>query len=167
MIEKRDLKKMARQSFNIILFASFLAFIVNLFHPKGYIPVEKASLNKKKVFITAVEAKIKFDHSSALFIDSRDEDEFAVSHIPGAVCIQAVPEAMFKSGISRHKNVIQSAIEIVIYCDKNCGSAEFVADRLFSDGYSRHVYLIKGGFPEWTGVAYPVEKNMVESGVKK
>jgi rhodanese-related sulfurtransferase len=167
MIEKRDLKKLARQSFHIILFAAFLAFIVNLFHPKGYIPVEKASQNTKKVFITAVEAKIKFDHSSAVFIDSRDEDEFAVSHIPGAACIQAVPEAMLKSGISRHKNAIQSAIEIVIYCDKNCGSAEFVADRLLSDGYSRHIYIIKGGFPEWIGAAYPAEKNKAESGVMK
>ncbi|MBN2040096.1 MAG: rhodanese-like domain-containing protein, partial [Spirochaetes bacterium] len=161
------LPKTIKDIFYTVLISAVLAFTVNIFHPKGFTFI---STQKEKnigiVYISSKEAKIKKDGKAALFLDSRQEDEYSIAHITGAVNIPAVPESVSTKKISENHNLIYGPVEIVIYCDGvSCGSSEILANRLIDMGYSRHIYIIKNGIPEWEENGFVVESDgfVVES----
>jgi rhodanese-related sulfurtransferase len=156
-ITKDEMSVIIRHALFIFLISSVIGFAVNLFHPKGFVLVSKESeKNKNIVFISSEEAKIKREGLSAIFIDSRPEDEFELSHIPGAINIPAVhPE----SKIKEYSGALNSEKELVIYCDgTECGSSQILANILIEMKYSRHIYIIKNGIPEWTEKGFPLEE---------
>jgi rhodanese-related sulfurtransferase len=164
---KGQLRIIIRHAVYIVLIAAVAGFTVNLFHPKGFILVGKSSeKNKNIVFISSEEAKIKRENKSAVFIDSRPDDEFETSHIPGAINIPAVPEPEQK--IKEYTNLINSQKELVIYCDGiECGSSQILGNILIDKGYSRHIYIIRKGIPEWTAKGFPLEKKPGKEGTGK
>jgi rhodanese-related sulfurtransferase len=160
MFERKELKKIIRESLLLIVITTLIAFTVNLFHPRGYIFVsrDKMKLNKI-VYISSSEAKIKFDHNSAIFIDSRNPDAYRVKHIKGSINIPAFPESTLVHKIRESFSLLKQAKEIVIYCTGvSCSTDETVAKRLLEFGYRRHLYILKRGLPEWEGEGYPIER---------
>jgi rhodanese-related sulfurtransferase len=140
----------------IIIAAAAAGLAINLFHPRGFVPVSRQDLALKRVVsVSAVEAKIKYDAGMALFVDARDTEEFAAGHIAGAGNIPAVdPPAGALDALLRRTR------EIVIYCDgASCGAAAKLARELIGRGYGRNLYVIDDGFPGWEERGYPVERN--------
>lgn len=159
--DSEKLSKIIKDIFLIILISAIIGFIVNIFHPKGFTFVSTEKEKKTSViYISSKEAKIKKDSGSALFLDSRQEDEFRTIHIPEAVNIPAVPASVSAKIISENHSLISGLVEIVIYCDGvSCGSSEILADKLIEMGYSRHIYILKNGIPEWEESGFPVESD--------
>ncbi|OHD69428.1 MAG: hypothetical protein A2W19_05840 [Spirochaetes bacterium RBG_16_49_21] len=154
------MKKFSKQLFRDILFiavaAAAAAFVINLFHPRGYVLVSRSDFdNKRVVFITAEEAKIKYDSKAALFIDARETAEYDASHISGSVSIPAGDPFPGPGGELQYR---EQPKEIVIYCDgSSCGASELLARKILSLT-PRHVYIIEKGFPDWKAHGFPVRE---------
>jgi rhodanese-related sulfurtransferase len=157
-ITKDELRIIFRHAFYIILISTIIGFAVNLFHPDGFVLVsKKLEKNKSIVLISSEEARIKKDSLSAIFVDSRPEDEFENSHIQGAINIPAEPEPEPK--IKEYSGMLYGEKELVLYCDGvECGSSQILANKLINMGYERHVYIIKHGIPEWTKKGFALER---------
>ena len=138
--------------------------MVNLFHPRGFVLISKEIYNYKKiVFISSEEAKIKFDNSSTIFIDSRNRNDYSKAHIRGALNIPSMPLSISLKKINENFNLLVQPKELVIYCSGiSCGSSEILAKQLIKMGYSKHIYINKDGFLDWELKDYPVEVNSTE-----
>ena len=102
---------------------------------------------------------------SAIVVDVRTYDEYAISHIPGAVNVSG------KSGSTREEFTSdateigrlvdeEKSAPIVIYCaGPHCGKARRVADDLLSLGYS-HVSRYQLGIPVWRALGGVTEIEM-------
>ena len=166
--DSEKLSKIIKDIFSIILISAIAGFAVNIIHPKGFTFVStETEKNTNIIYISSREAKIKKDSCNALFLDSRQEDEFRIAHIPEAVNIPAVPASVSVKKITEYHNLISGTVELVIYCDGiSCGSSEILAGKLIDMGYSRHIYIIKNGIPEWEESGFPVESDEEESPVE-
>ena len=154
------MKKTLIESLIIIVLAALIGFGVNAFHPKGYDFIGKSEIKYGKiVLLSSDEIKIKYDAEIARFIDSRQPEEFEYGHIKGAVNIPAVPESLSLKYLEKYSEIINSKNELVIYCDgEACGSSKILGKRIIDLGYSRHIYLIKNGLPEWKRKGFPLDK---------
>lgn len=159
MIRKNETKKLFRETFYLIIGATIIACIVNLFHPRGFKLVNRNAVqNTKVVHLSVSEAKVKFDAGIALFIDARDYSEYAKEHIRGGLNIPASPASLSVKKIEEYFTRINGPKELVIYCDSNlCDKPDLIVNRLQGMGYKRHLYIIAKGFPIWKGSGYPVE----------
>jgi len=151
--------KTIKESVIIIIIAVIAGFAINLFHPDGFQMVGRQALNYKKIlFISTLEARIKYESSSALFVDSRSPGEFEESRIPGALSIPSAPEALSWKRIRQYFPELNKPRELVVYCTgTSCGTSEELARRFIEMGYDRHIYIIRMGIPEWEELGYPVE----------
>jgi len=142
----------------IIILASVIGFAVNAFHPKGFRFMSTSLLkNRSIVMISSEEAKIKYDSSSTVFIDSRTVDEYRTSHIAGAVNIPAYPESIRAKTIKDNFSLIKGPREMVVYCTgSSCGTSEILVREFLNMGYDRKIYIIENGLPEWEAEGYPV-----------
>ena len=97
--------------------------------------------------------KIMAEKSATVF-DARPFNEYAVSHIPGAVNVSAKPEAsisLYVSDIAEIGRVIQDnkAAPIVLYCNGPfCGKSKRLAEELLTAGYT-NVRRYQLGMPVW------------------
>jgi len=160
MIELSKTIKRFKESIYILIISSIFGFTINIFHPDGYIFISKEAFNYKKiVFISSEEANIKLSSPLTVIIDSRDESEYLKSHIPGAINIPGDPESTTILKIKENYNIMSQPNELVIYCTgTSCGTSEILAKRFINIGYSKHIYIIENGFPEWEKLGYPIEK---------
>lgn len=159
MIEPSELKKIINESTAIIIIAALLGFCVNLVHPRGYIFSGKELIRYKNIInISEMEAKIKFDGQTAIFIDSRARNEYNQTRIKDAINIPAQPDSASFAAIKKNFRTLEQPKEIVIYCDENCNSSEVLAKRLIDAGYSRYVYVISRGLTDWINMGFPIEK---------
>lgn len=82
-------------------------------------------------------------------IDVRAEDEFAISHIPGAINIPFID-------LHHRLADLPETGEIVVYCrGPYCAQAYEAAGPLRSQGF--RVMRLEDGFPEWRAFGFPVE----------
>lgn len=148
-----------REAVLIIVIAAVAGFGINLFHPAGFQLVSREALNYKKILlISTPEARIKYDSSLSIFVDSRSPAEFEESRIPGALNIPTAPEALSWKRIREYFPRLNEPVELVIYCSgTSCGTSEQLARRFLGMGYSRHIYIIRDGIPDWETRGYPVE----------
>lgn len=159
-MERREMKKIIRQAAVMIIGAAVIGLFVNIVHPKGYIFVPRASLEEKRIVMVSVEeAKIKFDGERALFIDTREREEYWELHIQSADNIPAAPESLALERVKALYGEIAGPRELVLYCDRGCNSAETLAGLIVSLGYSRHIYVLKDGFGSWIEKGFPVESD--------
>ena len=159
MIEKNDKIKLFKESIYIALIAAIIGFGVNVFHPNGFQFVSKKILGYKKiVFVSSEEAKIKYEGQSAVFIDSRSSAEYNEAHIKKALNIPASPESTMLRKIKEKFAILSEPNELVLYCSgKSCGSSEQLAKKLIEIAYTKHIYVIKHGLPEWKEKNFPIE----------
>jgi len=84
-----------------------------------------------------------------LFLDAREQEEFEVSHLPGATWVG------YDNFQWERMSEIAKDQPIVVYCSVGYRS-ERISKKLIAAGYSR-VFNLYGGIFEWTNSGYPVE----------
>ena len=91
---------------------------------------------------------------SAVVLDARPFQEFAISHIPGAVNVAAkpgVPMSSYVSDVAEIGRVLNGskATALVLYCNGPfCGKSKRLADELLAAGYT-NVRRYQLGIPVW------------------
>lgn len=106
------------------------------------------------VFISLEFAKCLFDNGSALFIDSRDPEEFLISHISTAINI---PYDYYED-YEFQLDDIDFEKPLIIYCSGGeCSLSIDLADYLFFDLGYFNVLVFEGGMPEWESAEYQLQ----------
>ena len=91
---------------------------------------------------------------SAIVLDARPFQEFAISHIPGAVNVAAkpgVPMSSYVSDVAEIGRVLNGSktTALVLYCNGPfCGKSKRLADELLAAGYT-NVRRYQLGIPVW------------------
>jgi len=85
--------------------------------------------------------------SKPLLVDARDSEEYAVSHIAGAVNLQN-PEEIIR--LARQ----QGRSSILLYCSVGYRSSR-LADRIAQQGFSE-VYNLEGSLFQWANLGLPL-----------
>ena len=81
-------------------------------------------------------------------MDARNEDEYNVDHIPGAILFN---EEDWDGGIERLLDVWIPDQPIVVYCGSlDCGTSKRVAELLDQALGGAEIYSLYGGWEAWT-----------------
>ncbi len=154
----------------IIGISVLLAFGSNLVHPKkipwvGIWPDNRRiqALDKPPSFdpqtdslITLEEAFLLWKDKSAVFIDTREPEEFAEGHIPGAINL---PFEHWHDFWDAARPRIGTSDRIVTYCGGlDCELSLYAARELQSLGYGRPLIFF-GGYVRWTEQGLPIEQS--------
>ncbi|MEO6288999.1 MAG: rhodanese-like domain-containing protein [Ginsengibacter sp.] len=108
--------------------------------------ITKSLLSSKVPKIDVGEAAAH--QSSYIFLDSREKDEYDVSHIKNSIFVGAEDFAIDKLG------KISKDADIVVYCAVGVRSDK-IAKEIIDAGY-RHVHNMHGGIFEWINKGNPV-----------
>ncbi len=92
--------------------------------------------------ISCSEAARKIGNPSVLFLDTREKEEFEISHIRGATCV-----GYDDFNMSSLKLVPKDA-EIIVYCSIGARS-QTIGEKLKAEGYT-NVRNLYGGFFQWS-----------------
>lgn len=94
------------------------------------------------------------DAKAALFIDAREDWEFAEGRIPGAI---SLPHEEAITDPALLEQLETGGRPIVTYCGGGtCEVSLALAWELLGVGHSR-IAVYMGGYPEWVNAGYPVE----------
>ena len=118
-------------------------------HAAGFLKiVDEAKANVREV--TCAETAAKMQAGGVHVVDTREDREWALGHIAGAVHIG-------KGVIERdvEAKIPDKGAEIILYCGGGFRSA-LAADALQQMGY-RRVVSMDGGWRAWKEKGYPVE----------
>jgi rhodanese-related sulfurtransferase len=114
--------------------------------------------------ISTAQLRASLTDSSAIVLDARPYDEYAVSHIPGARAVPAktgtTPALYVGDAAEVAKSIPDKAQPMILYCNGLfCGRSERLADDLIKLGY-RDVRRYQLGAPGWRalGGVMQVEK---------
>jgi rhodanese-related sulfurtransferase len=100
-------------------------------------------------YINLESAKEMYDRG-IIFIDARDEEEFAEGHIKGAVLAPSTPELI--------QLFPDLSTSMVMYCSGGeCDVSQELAEQLMYDWEYERIFVYLGGWPEWKAAGYPVE----------
>lgn len=115
------------------------------------IPAEQIALHPAEP-IRLSEAQRLFRDEGALFIDTREQEQYRLGHIPRALSVPL--ESMAE--LDRSLGNISKDQTIVTYCDgEECSQSIDLAMRLEEIGYL-DVYFFLGGWQEWLAAGYPI-----------
>jgi len=88
-----------------------------------------------------------------LIVDSRNPDEYAQAHLPGAVSIPADQTRAQSDRLPRDKGML-----VVFYCrGTGCTLSQASAQQAAALGHS-YLMIYQAGMPDWLLKGYPVEK---------
>ena len=149
-------QKILARAFGIVAFSSLVAVIANMVSPSG-IPLIGTShrLNQGVEEVSLERALVQFRGKQAVFVDSRDREEFKEGHIPGAI---SLPSMEFDQHGPLFMELVSLDTIIVTYCSgKGCDSSMELAELLLDSGY-RKVKVFYGGWQQWKDAGYPIEK---------
>lgn len=153
----------------LLFIAIFIGIINNLISPFGidFIREKKllAAATDEELFlnskgkdyqvksVTTEKAFELFQEKTAMFIDARDQWEFADGHIPGAYNL---PSYIFDEEFPKFSSTQKSEL-LIVYCDDiDCGMSKKLATELVKNGYKR-VFIYEDGWKTWVLNNYPVE----------
>lgn len=98
-------------------------------------------------YINLESAKEMYDRG-IIFIDARDEEEFAEGHIKGAILAPSTPELV--------QLFPDRSSPIVTYCSGgDCDVSMELAEQLMFDWEYERIFVYLGGWPEWKAKGYP------------
>lgn len=98
------------------------------------------------------EVDALFRKELAIFLDSREAEDYEAGHISGAV---SVPLSAYRDG--EVPLYVPKGSLVVIYCaGGDCELSQDLARLLVKDGY-RKVRVYEGGYEEWEALGMPVE----------
>ncbi len=92
---------------------------------------------------------------SYIYLDAREEEEYQVSHIPGAIHVG------YKYFDNAVLNRLDHNAQIIVYCSIGYRSDE-ITKRIMAQGY-HNVYNLFGSIFEWANCDLPLEDNNGES----
>jgi rhodanese-related sulfurtransferase len=85
--------------------------------------------------------------NSAIWVDARPDEDFARSHVPGAISLnedgwnELLPQFLARWSPDK---------KVVVYCSSlSCNAALEVAKRLRDEAELKNVYVLAGGWEEW------------------
>jgi rhodanese-related sulfurtransferase len=114
--------------------------------------------------MSTAELRVALTESSAIVLDARPYEEYAVSHIPGARAVPAKPGTTPALYVADTADVVKTIPDkgqaLILYCNGLfCGRSERFADDLTKLGY-RNVRRYQLGAPGWRalGGVMQVEK---------
>ena len=114
--------------------------------------------------VSTAELQAALENASAVILDARPYDEYAVSHIPGARPVPGKPgttPALYVADVNRVLSTIADKNQpLILYCNGlNCGRSKRFADELLKAGY-RNIRRYQLGAPMWQalGGVMQVEK---------
>ena len=119
-------------------------------HSPGFLKlVDDAKSRVREISVD--EARKKLETGKARLIDVREESEWAAGHVRGA-------DYLGRGVLERdvEQKVPDKNAELILYCGGGFRSA-LSADNLQKMGYT-NVASMAGGWREWTGKGFPVEK---------
>jgi len=98
-------------------------------------------------YINLESAKEMYDRG-IIFIDARDEEEFAEGHIKGAILAPSTPELV--------QLFPDRSSPIVTYCSGgDCDVSMELAEQLMFEWEYERIFVYLGGWPEWKAKGYP------------
>jgi len=101
-------------------------------------------------------ARLRIDTSLTSLFDARDPAEYAAGHIPGAINVPA-DEAI--SDPDKLSAVDSGGRPIICYFGGGtCEVSIHLAEALVYQAGKKRVLVFMGGWPDWEGAGYPVEK---------
>lgn len=115
--------------------------------------------------IAVEEAKALLGGKSAVFIDTRSVLNFGKGHIPGAVTAAYKEESDKSANFDGSKDKFDFAklpadkgTKLVFYSDGPTGWKSYKAAVLsVKEGY-KQVHYLRGGFADWSGKGFPVDR---------
>lgn len=110
-------------------------------------------------YISVEDASADLDNADYTFIDVRKAEDYAASHIPGAISadMDAAKNGDFDAGVATMQEVLNSGVDnnLVLICYSGKSYAQATTNVLSALGYDMSkVYTLEGGFTAWTE-AYP------------
>ena len=133
----------------ILLISLLIFWKVSLFGQETLEEVLNKYNHKKVPYIAVAELKSLQQKNKVVILDSRELDEFKVSHIEGAIL---VGYNHFK--LSSLPDSVDKKTPIVVYCTLGVRS-EVIANQLIENGYT-DVKNLYGGISEWKNKDYIV-----------
>jgi rhodanese-related sulfurtransferase len=114
--------------------------------------------------VNTTEFRAALENASAVVLDARPDDEYAVSHIPGARAVPGKPgttPALYVADVNAILSTIPDKNQpLILYCNGlNCGRSKRFGDELLKAGY-QNVRRYQLGAPVWRalGGVMQVEK---------
>jgi rhodanese-related sulfurtransferase len=103
--------------------------------------------------ITTAQLREMLAKGDAVLLDARPAEEFAISHIPGALNVSqkaGTPMSLYISDVAEAKRLVPHLDRpLIVYCNGPfCGKSRRFADDLMSAGY-RNVRRYQLGMPGW------------------
>jgi rhodanese-related sulfurtransferase len=148
-----------RRSSLVLLVAVCVGMLANAVSPQGLPllgPVPRPPDNNGFTSIDLDEAYRLFLGRRSVFVDARSGEEFREGRIPGA---RLLTYDDFEETVSTFRDLIPEDTILVTYCSgEGCGSSREVAELLSEEGY-KNIRLFVGGWDQWKGSGYPVEKD--------
>ncbi|XOV67048.1 MAG: rhodanese-like domain-containing protein [Fluviicola sp.] len=141
----------------LLLFILLIAF-TSYGQSKEYRSMLKRWYSSDFPTISIEDAKPKIGKSNVYFLDTREQDEFDVSHIKNAV--HTGYDDFEMSSVSE----IPKNAEIIVYCSIGVRS-EKIGKKLKKAGYS-NVKNLYGGMFHWANSGYPMVNNSGASTTK-
>lgn len=133
-----------------------LAIVAAGFALKSYTPVstyESVSAEPSFRRVAADELRAQFDRGEVTIIDVREADQYADSHIPGAL---QIPLARIEGEIS----YLPKGKPIVTYCTCPAEESSGQAVLILRNGGITGAAALQGGLAAWRKAGYPVESGM-------
>lgn len=133
--------------------AFFILFIIQMSTALAQEPLDKllSKYNSHSIpYISVEELKMQVENGKVLILDSREKEEFEVSHLKNALFV----------GYNNFEieNITPSITEkerlIVVYCSLGIRS-ENISEKMKTAGYT-NVKNLYGGIFEWKNKGYPV-----------
>lgn len=131
------------REFIVIALLTALGSCYSLF--SGLAPLPWAEPELKAGEIRLEDAKVL----DVIWVDARDESEFAAAHAPDALFYdQGDPAGSMALILERW---LEEPRAIVVYCsDEGCGTSRQVAEELRRNLPDAEIYSLKGGWSAWS-----------------
>lgn len=145
-ILKVNKKRLLKEIIFILFIAILFGLTYNSFSEQKISLIYKPFVLKDNSNLTIKDIRIIHKQKDALFIDTRDKDEYEAGHIPDAVNI---PAGMARSKKMEILNQLPKDIQIITYCaNPNCHIAERLAGEIQFLKF-KSVTVFKGGWEAW------------------
>jgi len=171
--------KIVRDAFLIVIFAALFGLLVNtvrtssgvkglpldtpwpdnrekveLEKPPSYTPCDSTTIPDCDSLVSLEQAYALFLKGEAIFVDTREEEEYDEGHIAGAINL---PFEFWDDYWADVEPVLNPDTEIVAYCGGfDCELSLFAARELKNLGYKKS-YIFFGGWPQWVEAGLPTE----------
>lgn len=110
---------------------------------------------------SGVKAVVEGRVTNVTIIDVRSEEDYAKSHIKGAINIPFNKHSAFKGDEKEFPELRKDGFNYVYCYDAFCNLGMMACKKFSSLGYP--VKEVKGGFEEWKNHKYPVEPSQAQT----